>query len=350
MTTVCHPALILPENVLTQEELLEVTARVFGDHPRLQTILRIIRNSRIRKRHFVQTPAATVEHPGFEARNNLYIRETKRLGTQAAECALTNAHLSAAEIDMIIVTSCTGFMIPSLDAHLMNTLNFRPTTRRLPIAQLGCSAGASAIGLAHDYCSAHPGANVLIVAVELCSLCFQPVDTSLPAIVSAMIFGDGVAACVVKGKDATGFKIEACSTQFLPQTEHYMGFDVKDSGFHIVLDKEVPGSVADKIVPAFKQFAAQQGRNMTDFDFYLLHPGGARVLDNLVRSLSIPESKVAPSLECLAEVGNLSSASVFAVVKNAFERHRPSHGSVGFLAAFGPGFSIEMSIGTWAEC
>lgn len=54
------------------------------------------------------------------------------------------------DIDMIITVSCTGFMIPSLDAHLINLMGFRPDVRRMPLTELGCAAGAMALTRASD--------------------------------------------------------------------------------------------------------------------------------------------------------------------------------------------------------
>jgi 1,3,6,8-tetrahydroxynaphthalene synthase len=322
---------------------------VFAGHTRLRTILAVAENSGVRQRHFVQPFEDVVSHPGIEARNDLYAREVKRMGKEAAACALGNAGLRPGDIDLIIVTSCTGFMIPSLDAYLMNELGFRTSTKRMPISQLGCAAGAGAIGKAHDFVLAYPDANVLIVAAELSSLCFQPFDRTLQAVISALLFGDAVAACVVRGQGGTGFGVESNGIHFLSHTEHFMGFDLKESGFHIILDKGVPAAVSDRIVPAFRQWVAEQGGDIDDMEFFVMHPGGPRVMDEIVQCLDIPQGSLAASRESLAEVGNLSSASIFGVLKRTFTDHRPAEDAAGFLAAFGPGFSVEMNLGRWVE-
>jgi type III polyketide synthase len=56
---------------------------------------------------------------------------------------------------------------------------------------------------------------------------------------------------------------------------------------------------------------------------------------------------VEASREGLAEGGNLASVAVLDVLARTFQRHRPSSGSRGLVAAFGPGFTVEMAIGIW---
>ena len=128
-----------------------------------------------------------------------------------------------------------------------------------------------------------------------------------------------------------------------------MGFDLKDTGFHIILDRGIPGAVDKQIAPVLKSFVSDAGLQPADLGFYCIHPGGRRVIDEIKNTFELEEKDVAASRACLAEVGNLSSASVLVVLKNLFERFRPEHDAKGLLAAFGPGFSAEMSLGTWYE-
>jgi 1,3,6,8-tetrahydroxynaphthalene synthase len=226
-------------------------------------------------------------------------------------------------------------------------MGFRPQTKRLPITELGCAAGAVALSRAREFCQAYPGANVLIVATELCSLTFQPGDVSFQALIGAILFGDGAAACVVRGDEGEGLSLEANESFLFPNSVGFMGFDVRDTGLHLVLDKGIPRAVEDQIAPVFEGFLRCYELAPRDVDFFCLHPGGRRILEEIERVLDLEREDTAASWECLAEFGNLSSASIFVVLKNLFERHRPEDGQRGLLAAFGPGFSAELSLGTW---
>lgn len=351
MAIACQPALEVPEH-LFDEDTLEETAKMFlGENfPRLHTVLRMIKNAGVRQRYLVQPIEKTLQHEGVKSRNDLFIETVKRLGEKAAWRALDHAGLKPEEVDYIITTSCTGFMIPSLDAYLIPKMGFRQDTKRLPITELGCAAGAVALSRAREFCEAHPGKHVLIVAAELCSLTFQPQDLSMQALVSGIIFGDGVAACVVRGDDqVSGMRLEQNASHLFEDSWNYMGFDLKDTGFHIILDRGIPGAVDKQIAPVLREFVGQCGLSPDELGFYCIHPGGRRVIDEIKNTFELEETDVAASRDCLAEVGNLSSASVLVVLKNLFERYRPANDAKGLLAAFGPGFSAEMSVGTWHE-
>jgi 1,3,6,8-tetrahydroxynaphthalene synthase len=347
----CKPALVLPPHELTRDDVARSAERVLGsDHRHLPRMKKILGNAGIERRWLVQPVEDTIVERGFGYRNDLFVAASKELGEKAARQALENAGLTAQEIDLVITTSCTGFMIPSLCAHLIPALGMKRTTKRLPVTERGCAAGAFALGLAREHIAAG-GRNVLIVAHEFCSLTYQRSDFSMQALVGALLFGDGVAACVVRGGDApaTGFSLERSQSWLFEDSWGYMGFDVKDSGLHLVLDKGIPGAVERAIRPVMLGFLDEQGLAGDDVDFHVLHPGGKKVIDEVARTFALSDDALASSYECLRDVGNLSSASVLVVLKNTFERRAPAHDERGLLTAFGPGFSAEMVLGRWHD-
>jgi predicted naringenin-chalcone synthase len=346
---VTKPVVVLPEHALGREKLKEMGEIVLGkDTTIYRRLMKIVDNSGVETRHLVQSLEDTMKPAGFGTRNDVFIAESKRMCTLAAERALESQGMKADEIDCIITTSCTGFMIPSVCAHIIPTLGFKRTTKRLPITFRGCAAGAFAMEEAQQFIRARGGGNVLIVAHELCSLTYQTGDMTMQALIGALLFGDGVAACIVRGDGkhkGPGFVVGESRTWLFENSWDYMGFDVKDSGLHLLLDKGIPGAVEDAIQPLMVGFLKEQGLSIKDIDFHVMHPGGRKLLDEVARTFEIEKTRLQASYDCLAEVGNLSSASIFVVLKNTFERYTPKDGQRGFLAAFGPGFSAEMSLG-----
>src|ERR1022692_3595968 len=197
MPTLCKPSVSVPEYIITMEETQAFARRVHAGNPQLPLALRLIQNTGVQKRHIVQPIEKTLSHPGFEERNRIYELESKKRCPEVIEQALANACVAAEDVDVIIYVSCTGFLMPSLTAWLINNMGFRYNTRQIPIAQLGCAAGSAAINRAHDFCKAYPWSNVLIVCCELCSLCYQPDDIGVGSLLSDGLFGDAVAAAVV---------------------------------------------------------------------------------------------------------------------------------------------------------
>ncbi|MGH3920648.1 MAG: type III polyketide synthase, partial [Pseudonocardiaceae bacterium] len=236
------------------EETLEFAEKVHAGKPQLPLALRLIRNTGVQKRHIVQPIEKTLRHPGFEERNRIYEVESKKRCPEVIEQALANAGLMAHDIDMIIYVSCTGFLMPSLTAWLINVMGFRSDTRQVPIAQLGCAAGGAAINRAHDFCNAYPEGNVLIVSCELCSLCYQPGDDGVGSLLSDGLFGDAVAAAVVRGSGGTGVALERNSSYLIPNTEEWISYAVRATGFHFQLDRRVPGTM-EPIAPVLRELA-----------------------------------------------------------------------------------------------
>lgn len=346
---VARPALALPSHVLSRENLKDAARAFLGESfPHLRRVLSIIENSGVERRHLVRPLSATLEQTGFGGRNDLYIETVKKLGEEAAAAALANAGIGSGDVDLIITTSCTGIMIPSLDAWLVPKMGFSRTTKRLPITELGCAAGAAALSRAREYLQVYPGRNVLVVAAELCSLTYQPQDLSMQALVGGILFGDGVAACVVRGDDVPGFSLTMNDSFLFEDSWAYMGFDVRDTGLHLVLDKGIPGAVERQIAPVLTGFLEKNRTKGADLGFFGIHPGGRKVLDEIERVFDLDDDALRASRDCLKDVGNLSSASILVVLKNLWERYPPADGARGLLTAFGPGFSAEMLLAEWA--
>ncbi|RFU88163.1 type III polyketide synthase [Streptomyces triticagri] len=348
MATLCRPAVSVPEHVITRADTLELARTLHADHPQLELALRLIENTGVQKRHIVQPIEDTLKHPGLDARNARYEAEAKARVPEVVRRALDAAELRTRDIDVIIYVSCTGFMMPSLTAWLINEMEFDSDTRQIPIAQLGCAAGGAAVNRAHDFCTAYPDANALIVACEFCSLCYQPTDLGIGNLLSNGLFGDGIAAAVVRGRGGTGVSLERNRSYLVPDTEDWIAYEVRSTGFHFQLDKRVPGTM-EPLAPALKELAALHGWDASQLDFYIIHAGGPRILDDLSKFLGVPSEAFRFSRATLTEYGNIASAVVLDALRRMFEEGGNRDAACGLLAGFGPGITAEMSLGRWRQ-
>jgi 1,3,6,8-tetrahydroxynaphthalene synthase len=346
MPTLCKPAIDLPEYIITMEHTLELAEKAHAGKPQLPLALRLIRNTGVQTRHIVRPIEETLRHPGFEERNRVYELESKQRCPEVIEGALANAGLTVLDIDAIIYVSCTGFLMPSLTAWLINTMGFRPSTRQIPIAQLGCAAGGAAINRAHDFCTAYPESNVLIVSCELCSLCYQPDDDGVGSLLSDGLFGDAVAAAVVRGQGGTGIALERNGSYLIPNTEEWISYAVRATGFHFQLDRRVPATM-EPLAPVLRELATDHGRDIRNLDFYLIHAGGPRILNDLSRFLDVDRKMFRHSWATLTENGNIASAVVLDALSRLFDEGTIAPGATGMIAGFGPGITAEMAIGSW---
>jgi 1,3,6,8-tetrahydroxynaphthalene synthase len=328
------------------EETLAFAKLVHAGKPQLPLALRLIQNTGVQKRHIVQPLENTLRHPGLEERNRIYELESKKRCPGVIEEALANADVMAQDIDAIIYVSCTGFLMPSLTAWLINAMGFRSDTRQIPIAQLGCAAGGAAINRAHDFCKAYPDSNVLIVSCELCSLCYQPSDDSISSLLSDGLFGDAVAAAVVRGSGGTGMTLERNSSYLIPNTEEWISYAVRATGFHFQLDRRVPNTM-EPLAPVLGQLAADHGWDIGNLDFYIIHAGGPRILDDLSKFLGVGYDMFRHSRATLTDSGNIASAVVFDALRRRFDEGAAMPGDTGIIAGFGPGITAEMAVGSW---
>jgi alkylresorcinol/alkylpyrone synthase len=299
------------------------------------------------RRFLAEQPARLLESRGLTDTMALYARHATRLAEAASRQALERADVKPEAIDVIISVSCTGYLVPSLDVHLIQRLGLRSDVVRLPITELGCSGGAAGIALGHRHLAAYPDQHVLLVAVELPSLTFQPGDSSLDNLTASMVFGDGAAAAVMaRGPEAgaQGLTVEAVASHLVGGTAGALGYDLRDDGFHVVLDRRLPRIIGRSIGAVARRFMERVG--MERVEFLAAHGGGPRVLDAVQAALELDDALLAASRQTYAEIGNVSSASILFTLAAL----RPCLGSRalhGLGVGLGPGVSIELMHLAW---
>lgn len=352
MARIVATATAVPGYRLDRETYKRYCTLVFATPAQQRAARRIIDNTKIDARYLVASPEQILVPRPLAEKSADYARQARQLGEHIARRALDRAQLAPDAVDLIITTSCTGVMIPSVDAYLVEQLRLRRDVIRLPITELGCAAGAAALSRAREHVRAYPDHTVLVLSIELPSLTFQKQDLSMTNLVAASIFGDGAAACIVRGPRAPGGATRPGPTlvdslsHLYPESQYLMGFELKDGGFHIVLDRDVPHALKGRVRPLVDELCARNGVTSDALAFCALHPGGRRILEDLDADLGLA-GLTEPSWDVLREYGNLSSATVLFVLDEVLRRQPPPPGAHGLLAAFGPGFSAELSLMRW---
>lgn len=281
----------------------------------------------------------------FAERNRTYQQSMIEAGIRISRTTLKSA--AVGNVDAIVSSSCTGFMIPSVDAYIANELNLGPRLSRLPITESGCAGGAVALARASDFIHAHQGSAALVTAIEFSSLTFQARDFSATNLVAIALFADGAGAAVLVGNGhpaASRAIAELVSTEsyFLANSLGAMGYDVVESGLKLVLDKRLPESLRGRLRPMVLEFLDVNGVAFSDIGAFAIHPGGRKVLDVVEDEVVLSPAQMEPSRGVLREHGNMSSATIFFVLQRAL-RTLPS-GQMALGIGFGPGFTIELSL------
>lgn len=288
--------------------------------------------------------------PSTAARNRKYRAAALPLAERVARDALAAAKLAPHEVTHVVAVSCTGFFAPGLDVALVQRLGLPPHTRRAMIGFMGCYAAFNALRVAHGFCRSHPGARVLLVCLELCTLHFQVSQTLESAVVNAL-FSDGAAAAVLADRpadEAHGRLVYAGDHCLLDDDSlDDMTWDIGDTGFDMGLSSRVP-AVVGRHLPAFLDaLLAPHGLSPAALDFWAIHPGGRAIVEKARDVLGLSDDAVHDSLEVLRLHGNMSSPTILFILKRFLDRHRartdagePGLGH-GVAMAFGPGLTLE---------
>jgi alkylresorcinol/alkylpyrone synthase len=354
-----------PPHRYAQAEITGMVAAL-GSFSRTKRALvdRLHGNSGVNFRHLAFPIEAYRDVHGIGISNERYVGAATGLGEQALRDALGKAGVLASDLDLLIVTSVTGVIVPSIDALLIPRLGLRPDVKRLPIFGLGCVAGAAALARMHDYLQAWPGHNAALVSVEVCSLCWPRTDFTTADLVASGLFADGAAAVVARGAQAAreqggrsradgtagaggGPRIIASHSEVCPDSNDALGWRLGPAGFRIVLTAGLSDVIERELGAVVTSFLATHGLTVDDIGTWMAHPGGPKVIDAVQHSLKLPDSAMDVSRRSLAEVGNLSSASVLHVMEMTQALCAPPAGSFGMMIGLGPGVSVELILLRW---
>ncbi len=352
---IASAASAFPKHYYTQKVLLERLQDYWGDQLKNPLLLaRLHRNVTVDGRYLAIPAEQYVDIKTWGQANDIWIKVAQELGEQALCVALQNAGLQPSDLGALLFTTVTGVASPSIDALLINRMGLPANIRRTPIFGLGCVAGAAGIARASDYVRAYPTQAAALVSVELCSLTLQREDLSVANLISSGLFADGAAAVIVtgpefasSGPEISGPKILATRSVFYPSTEEMMGWNISEKGFRIILSTEVPTLIRQNLGRDVDAFLADNGHKRSELKSFVLHTGGPKVLDASADALGLHNGQLDASWDCLRKVGNLSSASVLVVLEDVMKNRRPEPGTLGLLAAMGPGFCSELLLLQW---
>lgn len=313
----------------------------------IRKVKKIFEGAAVDERYSIMDPIEVFTATSFEDKNDIYAREVILLGEQVLDKSLKKANWDPQSLDYIITVSCTGIMIPSLDAYLINRLNLRQDIVRLPVTEMGCAAGVSGIIYAKNFLQANPGKRAAVVAVESPTATFQLEDFSMANIVSAAIFGDG-AACVLLSSEenAKGPEILAEEMYHFYDNEHMMGFKLTNSGLQMILDIEVPYTIAEHFPNMLHPFLTKQNLEIKDIDHLIFHPGGKKIVQMVESLFSDLGKNINTTKDILRLYGNMSSATVLYVLEEIMNQN-PQKGEKGLMLSFGPGFSAQRVLLQW---
>ena len=344
MAFITHVGTAVPPHAVSQTAAAAAVARACSlDDPRSATVRALFERARVNRRYSAVPPDGLGEARPLTSSMALYRDHALELALAVGKSCLAESGLDPRRVDLVVSTSCTGVLMPSLGALLVKPLGLRRDVRRLPLTELGCAGGASALARAHEFVRAYPQSNVLVLAVELPSLTFQADDSFDEQPRRKRDFRRRRGRRTRAGRQrAVGSRSSRPTPRSFPIPSATWASSSARAGFTSCCRKTCPAIIARETPGIVREFLADAGISPERLAFYVLHAGGSRVIEALERELGLERSQTCVSWDVLRDHGNQSSASVLFVLRELLRRGIPE--GYGLLAAFGPGITVELSL------
>lgn len=332
----------LPPHCLSQTDVQARAAVIFGEkYPQFDRLSKSFATAGIDNRYSVVPMDWFSDPHGWVDRNAAFLTGAKAMYLDAAQKALARANWTAAEVDCVVTVCSTGIATPTLDAQVFSDIGFRDDIMRVPLFGLGCAGGVSGLSVAQALAAGRPGAKILLVVVETCSLSFRADRLQKADIIAAMLFGDGAAAaCLSDVRPAAGplVSLGGGHQKIWPDTLDIMGWDVDETGLGVVFDRSIPAFVTQEFAAATQGALRAANLNHSQIDRYVCHPGGAKVITAIEGALHLEQGVLDAERETLRRAGNMSAPTVMFVMQSVLEAGR---GGQMMACALGPGFTAS---------
>ncbi|KAJ1390880.1 Thiolase-like [Sesbania bispinosa] len=330
-----------PPNIVEQSTYPDFYFRITNNEHNTdlkENFRRICEKTMIKKRYMYLTEDMLKKNPNMcaymapslDARQDMVIVEVPKLGKEAATKAIEEWGQPKSNITHSIFCTTAGIDMPGANYQLTKLLDLRPCVKRYMIYQQGCFAGGTVLRLAKDLA-----------------------ENNKDSLVGQALFGDGAAAIIV-GSDPMLeiekplFELVWTAQTIAPNSEGAIELHIREAGLTFHLHKDVPMIASKNIEKALVE--AFQPLGISDYNsiFWIAHPGGPTILDQIEQKLKLKSEKMKATREVLSEYGNMASACVLFILdgirKKSIKDGLKTTGEGfewGVLFGFGPEFTIE---------
>jgi len=260
------------------------------------------------------------------------------LSSEAVIKALDGAGIGVDEVKGLIVNTCTGYICPGISTYLIEKLGLSKNTRAYDLLGSGCGGAITNMQLADALVKQADGGAIVSVSVEICSATFQMGD-DLSLIVSNTIFGDGAAAAVLR-QEKGGLAIIDTASYYDPEDREHIRYVHKNGQLHNQLSVSLHHHIRKAAAQVVNNLLSRHSLRITDIPHWALHTGGDKVINSIRDEIGLSEEQLAATRSILADYGNMSSPTVFFVLKKLIETGM-KEGELCMMVAFGAGLSAH---------
>jgi len=342
-----HPRILAigtanPSLKLTQEQCFHAAGY------KSERVRKIFLNSDIEVRHFYANGEFDRQESSDQL-NRRFLAGALETGSRAIERCVQSAGIRIQDIDLLAVCTCTGYVCPDIGSRLIARMGFRNDIQRAAMVGLGCAGALPTLQRATDFARANPGRQALLLAVEICSACFY-VDKSLETVIGNAICSDGAAAFLVGTvKQLDRHCPEIVDFETFLDTTHIdqVGLQRRDGKLRIVLGASIQHLAGPMVEAGVERLLKRNQLSRSGIRFWVMHPGGRKVIDNIQSHLGLTEEQLRFSRTVLRTYGNMSSPTVMFVLDEVSRHGDPQPQDWGVMIALGPGMAAEVALLKW---
>jgi alkylresorcinol/alkylpyrone synthase len=258
--------------------------------------------------------------------------------------AVAQLEIDPAEIGTLVTATLYSLGGPTLAHRLVEGFGMDPATDKYHISGVGCASMVPLVRLVVPSLS-DSGKKAVIVAAESMSglLTLATSDDQRAKTIGSAIFGDGCGAAVIE-MGTTGPAIVASKVHQINATLDVVRMELSDEDSYLHMERDLPELAAAGLPGLVDEFMETVALTRADVDHWIVHPGGRRILDCVRDALDLSRAELEVSYDVLATRGNVGTPSIFYVLSEAMERHRPAAGQRGLMITVGPGVVVGLML------
>ncbi|PWZ29043.1 Bisdemethoxycurcumin synthase [Zea mays] len=324
------------EKMMVKKRYLQVNEELFSVHP-----------------EFLDPTA-----PSLQGKLAVVAGAMPGLVAAAAEKAIADWGRPAGDITHLVFATSTSAQLPHIDLRIAALLGLSSTVQRTVIGFHACSGSSAALRVAKYIAENNHSARVLVACADMWSVMDSYVVPNVDhryGIIGHAFIGDGAGAVVVGSRpqepvERPIFEMVSASQATVPGSERAVAVELTNCGLEYRLEfgdvaAEVGGNIERCLLDALSPLdIGSVGWNNL---FWVVHPGGPRIMDTFTAALKLEPEKLSASRRVLREYGNMTGPTLIFVLDEAIRRRQLDHeeGSCewGLMVGLGPGFTIDVT-------